>query len=212
MMWKIGIPSPLLAALAGFMLAGCSVFGVQGVEEAGYTVLESDGDVEVRQYADYTIARTFVAASYEDMSGEVFGRLFDYISGDNISVDSIAMTAPVLMASSGQDIAMTAPVLMEADGEGWWMAFVLPEGMNAASAPRPADPLIEIVDIAGPRMASLRFSGWMDEETIRIEAERLRAWIDQHGLEVSPDYQVAGYDPPWTIPFLRRNEVLMELR
>ncbi len=202
----------LLAAVAGLVLSGCSVFGVQTVEEAGYTVLESDGDVEVRQYDDYAIARTFVAASYDDMSREAFGRLFDYISGDNTSGDSIAMTAPVLMASSGQEIAMTAPVLMEADGEGWWMAFVLPEGMDAASAPRPTDPLVEIVDIAGPRMASLRFSGWMGEESIREEAERLRAWIDRHGLEASSAYQVAGYDPPWTIPFLRRNEILIELR
>lgn len=204
--------SPMLAAVTGLMLAGCSVFGVQSVEEAGYTVLENDGDIEVRQYDDHAIARTFVAASYGDMSREAFGRLFDYISGDNTSGDSIVMTAPVLMAPSGQEIAMTAPVLMEADEGGWWMAFVLPQGMDAGSAPRPADPLVEIVDITGPRMASLRFSGWTDEESNRMEAGRLRAWIERNGLEAAPGYQVAGYDPPWTIPFLRRNEILIELR
>lgn len=188
--------STIVAGLATIMLAGCSVVGGKAAEETSYSVLERDGDVELRQYDDYAIARTFVASSYDEMGSEAFGRLFDYISGDN---------------TSGGDIAMTAPVLTQAKGEGWWMAFVLPQGLDAASAPVPNDPRVEIIDIAGPRVASLSYSGLMDEETNTGNAERLRAWIEQRELQPSSGFQVAGYNPPWTIPFLRRNEILIEL-
>lgn len=122
------------------------------------------------------------------------------------------MTAPVLMAPAGEEIAMTAPVLMEEGGEGWWMAFVLPDGMEAARAPVPTDPLVEVVDIQGPLMASLQYTGSMDEETNSAQAQRLRDWIAARGLEAGPGYQIAGYNPPWTLPFLRRNEILIALR
>lgn len=203
--------STIVAGLATIMLAGCSVVGGKAAEETSYSVLERDGDVELRQYDDYAIARTFVASSYDEMGSEAFGRLFDYISGDNTSGGDIAMTAPVLMAPTGDEIAMTAPVLTQAEGEGWWMAFVLPQGLDVASAPVPNDPRVEIIDIAGPRVASLSYSGLMDEETNTGNAERLRAWIEQRELQPSSGFQVAGYNPPWTIPFLRRNEILIEL-
>jgi hypothetical protein len=199
----------IVAGLVAIMLAGCSVFGGEAVEETSYSVFERDGDVELRQYDNYAIARTFVASSYDEMDREAFGRLFDYISGDNTSGGDIAMTAPVLMAPAGEEIAMTSPMATQA--EGWWMAFVLPQGLDAASAPVPNDHRVEIIDIAGPRMASLSYSGLMDEESNTSNAERLRAWIDERGLQASSGFQVAGYNPPWTIPFLRRNEILIEL-
>jgi hypothetical protein len=201
--------SSIVAGLVAIMLAGCSVFGGGAVEETSYSVLERDGDVELRQYDNYAIARTFVASSYDEMGREAFGRLFDYISGDNTSGGDIAMTAPVLMAPTGEEIAMTSPMATQA--EGWWMAFVLPQGLDAASAPVPNDHRVEIIDIAGPRMASLSYSGLMDEESNTSNAERLRAWIDERELQASSGFQVAGYNPPWTIPFLRRNEILIEL-
>ena len=122
------------------------------------------------------------------------------------------MTAPVLMAPAGEEIAMTAPVLMEADKDGWWMAFVLPEGLDAAAAPVPTNPQVEVIDIEGARMAALRYTGTMSEQTNMAEALRLRAWITTRGLDAAPDHQIAGYNPPWTLPFLRRNEILIELR
>lgn len=204
--------STLFAGLTALMLAGCSVFGGKAAEETSYSVLERDGDVEIRQYEDYAIARTFVTASYDDMDREAFGRLFDYITGDNTTQGEIAMTAPVLMAPAGEEIAMTAPVLMEEGKEGWWMAFVLPEGLDAASAPVPTDPQVEVINIEGPRMAALQYAGTMSEATNTAEAQRLRDWIATRGLDGAAGYQIAGYNPPWTLPFLRRNEILIELR
>lgn len=204
--------SPLMMGVTALLLAGCSVFGGKAAEETAYSVIERDGDVEIRQYEDYAIARTFVTASYDDMDREAFGRLFDYISGENTAQGEIAMTAPVLMAPAGEEIAMTAPVLMEAGEEGWWMAFVLPDGLDAARAPVPTDPQVEVIDIQGPRMAALTYSGTMSEETNTAEALRLRDWIAMRGLDAAPGYQIAGYNPPWTLPFLRRNEILIELR
>jgi hypothetical protein len=204
--------SPLVVTLTAFLVAGCSVFGGKAAEETPYSVVERDGEFEIRQYEDYAIARTFVEATYDEMDREAFGRLFDYITGENQTNGEVAMTAPVLMAPAGEEIAMTAPVLMEEGGEGWWMAFVLPDGMEAARAPVPTDPLVEVVDIQGPLMASLQYTGSMDEETNSAQAQRLRDWIAARGLEAGPGYQIAGYNPPWTLPFLRRNEILIALR
>ena len=203
--------SPMIVGFTALMLAGCSVFGGKAAEETPYSVVESDGDFEIRQYEDYAIARTFVTASYDDMDSEAFGRLFDYITGDNTIEGNIAMTAPVLMAPAGEEIAMTAPVLMEADGEGWWMAFVLPAGLNAGNAPIPSNPQVEVINVEGPRMATLQYTGSMSEASNMAELSRLRDWIEAKDLDAAPGYQVAGYNPPWTLPFLRRNEVQVEV-
>ncbi len=193
----LNLASILFVGMTALMVAGCSVFGGKAAEETPYAVVEREGDFEIRQYDDYTIARTFVEASYDTMDREAFGRLFDYITGDNTTEGEISMTAPVLMAQ---------------DGEGWWMAFVLPQGLDAAGAPGPTNPQVRVIDIEGPRMAAVRYSGTMDEETNANQAARLRDWIVAHDLAAAPGYQVAGYNPPWTLPFLRRTEILIALR
>ena len=197
------------------VLAGCSMFGVRTVEEAPYTVISSDGDIELREYSAYVSVETIVEADFENAGNRAFGRLFGYISGENTAEQSIDMTAPVissgLQTSEGESIDMTAPVIATMNNEGWRYAFVLPADFTLDSAPRPLRDDVELVANAPRRVAAIRFSGSWRESRFEENAERLQAWLADNRIEAASGPSFAGYDPPWTIPMLRRNEILVEI-
>lgn len=208
----------LVGALA-VMTAGCSVFGGRAAPEPAFEVEVRDGDFEIRRYGPMAVAVTAVEGeSYRGAVGSGFMRLFDYIQGANEGSSEIAMTAPVLTEpqdgggrAEGAEIAMTAPVLSEETASGWEVAFVLPAEMTAETAPRPTDDRVEIRSVPARRVAAVRFSGFLGADDIARERARLMDWIAARGETAAGPAQAAGYNPPWTLPFLRRNEVIVPL-
>ena len=205
------MPIPLLRPVLAFCLmaalGACSVFGSAAAPEPAYDVVRSDGDFEVRDYN----ALAVVATPMADGQRAAFGRLFDYITGENKGATEIAMTAPVLQsAEAGTEIAMTAPVLQSfgADGERE-MVFVLTDKFTATTAPEPNDPQVRIAEIPARRVATLRFSGSFGDDAVRENTARLQAWMTDQGLAPVGPPESAGYNPPWTLPPFRRNEVLI---
>jgi hypothetical protein len=224
-MWKARSFGPLGLALT-LISAGCSVFGGEAADEPAYRVIERDGEIEIREYEGFAIAETTVLAPFNAATGAGFRRLFNYISGGNRSKEKIEMTAPVLTEPKGEKIAMTAPVLAQPSNElrevtasslnpegdeSWNIAFVLPEGLTAASAPAPTDPRVTLRDLPSRRVASIRFSGRFQNATAETKRQFLADWLASRGLTHSGDWRLAGYNPPWTIPAPRRNEVLVTL-
>lgn len=200
-----------LLAIA-LLQSGCSLFGIRSVEEAGYTVIQQQEPFELRRYDSLVIAQTTVAADFDDASGIAFRRLFDYISGANRQQQKISMTAPVIAAdTAGETIDMTAPVVAEASAQGWRFAFVLPRDIDLASAPQPTNPDISLVAVPVRTVAVARYSGSWNEASYRDNLRRLQQWMADEGLRPGSTPRVAGYDPPWTLPFLRRNEVLVDV-
>lgn len=191
----------ILIMFAALLSAGCSVFGASGVEEAPYETLARDGDFEIRRYPVLVVART--AMENGESSGS-FGRLFDYITGANAGAQEIAMTAPVVMGR-GTEIAMTAPVVQ--DGE--TMVFVAPRSFTPETMPAPTDPAVEIGTIPSRTVAVKRFSGFLSDGAIADADAALRGWLDAQSWAIAGPTERAGYNPPWTLPFLRRNEVLI---
>ena len=203
---------------------GCSVFGIRTAEELDYVVLSSTSDVELRQYAPHIAAQATLKGSYGDVQGNLFRILAGYIFGGNASQEDIAMTAPVVMAepehgaaggsgeAESERIAMTAPVTMAVSAGGLWtMSFSMPAKYSITSLPKPLNEKVSLVEMPDRTVAVVRFSGFFDDTAKRVEGERiLMQW-----LESRPDYRragelfYAGYDPPFTLPFLRRNEVLI---
>ncbi len=194
-----------------FLVSGCSLFGVRsGYEQPAYQVVERQGDtIEVRRYPPRVAAEATVEGA-TDTAGRnaAFRLLFDYISGANRAAASIDMTTPVETARTSAKIAMTVPVeTARSDEEGMRMRFFLPAAYNAESTPQPRDPRVRIVDLPEQTVAVLRFSGSRSEEAVADKTvELLRA------LETTPWRPASApiayfYDPPWTLPFLRRNEV-----
>ena len=165
-------------------------------ESAAYSVVESDGPVEIREYPDLMLVTTPMRSQGSDGS---FGRLFRFISGGNENDLKVAMTTPVFMKPEGLDTA----------GQ---MGFVVAESVSSQRIPNPTDKAVQIKRRDGGRFAVIRFSGRMDEEPIAENEEKLRKWIVAKGLSESDGFEFAGYDPPWTPNPFRRNEILIRLK
>jgi hypothetical protein len=203
-------------ALILLLSSGCSVVGITNVEEAAYTVVIKDENFEIRDYDPMVIVETTIDDDFESAGNKAFRRLFAYITGDNVANSEIAMTAPVIAdpagTSPGTDIAMTAPVLQEYSQGGWRYAFVLPADLTLETAPKPLDDDVRLAEVAGKKVAVIQFSGFWSEESMQDKTSALNDWISANNLTASSEPRWAGYNPPWTIPFLRRNEVMIDVQ
>jgi len=190
--------------------------GVRSTEEPNYSLLQNEGQYEVREYEALVIAETLVDAGFDDAGKIAFKRLFDYISGDNETAAEITMTAPVMALdenrSSGEKISMTAPVTGQETPLGWRFAFVLPSGYTLATAPVPGNPEVRLEQVPARKVAVVRYSGSWNEMAYEENLKNLQQWMRQNQLDTDSLPRVAGYDPPWTLPFLRRNEVMIDIK
>jgi hypothetical protein len=208
---RITMNGILLMLAASFLLVGCSVLGKREAAEPPYTVLLKEGDCEVRQYGEMVVAETVVEGEYSRTSGTAFSRLAGYIFGKNRKKETISMTAPVIQEPVSEKLPMTAPVLQERKGKAWVMAFVMPEGSTLASLPEPLDPAVTLRALPGKKVAVIRYSGLHSESNLRAFSEKLGVWLAEKGFSPLSQPRAASYDPPWTIPFLRRNEVHIDV-
>ena len=192
--------------------AGGSIVGIRsGTEEPSFTVERRIGDVEIRCYGPRIAAQTAITADEEAARNEGFRRLARYIFGGNQGKTKIAMTAPVAQ-ESGQKIAMTAPVATErGTGGEWVIRFFMPSQYSLDSLPTPDDERVELVTVPAETVAVLRFSGIASTSAITERTEQLLLTLRDAGVEPKSDPFTWFYDPPWTVPFRRRNEVAVKL-
>jgi hypothetical protein len=183
------------------------------IEEPAYEVRHTAGKIEYREYAAYLIAETLVEGEtdFESAGNEGFGRLFRYISGSNTAQSKIAMTAPVSQKAGSEKIAMTVPVQQTGSGAGWRIAFTLPAKYSLETAPVPADPRIRIVREPARLFAVLRYSGRWTESNYNTHRDELLDALSAAGIGVRGEPQLARYNAPFVPPFLRRNEVMIEV-
>lgn len=209
------IKSALLTPLMLVVTTGCSVFGIESVEEATYTVVQKDGAFEIREYDPMVVVETRVEADFRKAGNTAFQKLFAYISGDNTGSEKIAMTAPVVAEqgrrSNGEKIAMTAPVTASGDGKDWAYRFVLPRTYRMDTAPRPLNPDVKLLEVPARRVAAVRFSGRSTESARQRNSKALTQWLSNAGIQTTSEPRWAGYNPPWTLPPFRRNEVLIDV-
>ncbi len=205
----------LVSSFLGLLLlSACSFFGEPAnVEIASYKVIKKQDNIEIREYEGLVMASTVVDGSFDDMANPAFRRLFKYISGANKGQAPIAMTSPVFMEEGGKKIAMTSPVIGQKTGsQSWKMSFVLPSTYTKATAPKPEDSLIKIESLPKRQVAAITFAWWMNEENIEKYKTQLSGWLRQNKYSFDVNrYEVAGYNPPWTLPPVRRNEVIIPL-
>ena len=184
-------------------------------EEPPYESLEMSGDVELRRYAPLIVAETLVDGPLDRASSEGFRRIAAYIFGGNRPASGapgqkITMTAPVTMEPDPQRIEMTAPVTIEGGGGNWRLSFVMPSGFTMATLPSPIDSRVTLREIPERTTAALAFSGLAREEKVARKTGELRSWLAGRGIDQTSPRRLARYNPPWTPPFLRRNEILVD--
>jgi hypothetical protein len=203
--------------LLSFAALSMVMGGAMANEEPRYEVVKKEGDFEVRRYQPMIIAEVLVTGTLSEASNKGFRQIADFIFGNNEDPvkkqsEKIAMTAPVTMeADTSSKIAMTAPVTMEGSGGAWKMAFVMPSKFTMDTLPKPKNSSITIKQMPAQQLAVVTFSGWVDEEKLAAQTTRLNEWMAKNGLKTSGSAQLSRYNPPWTLPFWRRNEVWMKL-
>jgi hypothetical protein len=205
MLWTI-------AGFAGAAVVGAGLWGwiASDVEQARYSVVEATGAIEIRDYAPMIAAETAVTGEREKAIEQGFRLIAGYIFGGNTARAKVAMTAPVTQ-QPGEAIAMTAPVTQEGDGQRWTVRFVMPANYTMETLPRPNNPAVRLREIPGRRVAVIRFSGTAGDRSIEEHKAQLDAFLASRklGAVSSPTY--AFYNPPWTLPFMRRNEIMAEI-
>ena len=191
----------VLYFLLTFLESGLAVFGIRGFsEQPPYTVVATLGQgVEIRRYGATVVAET------DGDSNEAFGRLFRYITGANRADRLIKMTTPV--SQSGGNRINDRPAASGAIT----MRFVLPRAV-AADPPAPSDPAVHVVTLPARTVAAIRFSGSFGQANIARHLATLKDVLAQADKETEGAPSFLGYDPPFTIPFLRRNEVAVDVK
>ena len=191
------------------------LFGIRaGTEEPRYTLVERVGQIEIRRYGPRLAAETTVTGPSMEARSDGFRKVASYIFGANTAKTSIAMTAPVAQTSLAQmgvaqKIAMTAPVAQQAAGpDGQWrVQFFMPAKYSRDALPTPNDPAVRIVEVPAQDYAVLRFAGSANAATVTSRTRDLTAGLAHGAWRVSGEPAAWFYDPPWTAPFLRRNEI-----
>jgi hypothetical protein len=180
------------------------------VEQPEYTVVSSAGPVEIRSYGPMIAAQVEIGGDRKPAINEGFRLIAAYIFGANKPKEKIAMTAPVQQQGKAT-IAMTAPVTQQATDNLWTVRFIMPKRWSLDTLPQPEDPRVHLVPVAEKRMLVIRFSGFATEAQIAAKTDELRQYAVAHGLRTQGEPVLAFYNPPWTLPFFRRNEIMLEL-
>ncbi|MCX2974123.1 heme-binding protein [Halieaceae bacterium IMCC8485] len=165
------------------------------IEEPSWTLVDTVETVELREYAPSIQAVTQLDHSGQTSAG--FQRLAGFIFGGN---------------ETGEKIAMTAPVEESLEANQPLMAFTLPSEYELEDLPEPADDSVQIQTVPGRTMAAIRFSGWATDGKVKRNTQQLIATLKQHGIEAVGTPSLNQYNPPWTPPFLRRNEIMVEVQ
>ncbi len=197
-----------VAALVLSVLPGAS----HAIEEPSYTVLRTLGDnIEVRDYAAYTVAEVTVNAQANDAGSRAFPILAGYIFGKNKGERKLAMTAPVTQTAVPIKMAMTAPVTQTPSGSGFVVQFVLPQGVTVANAPEPLDSRIHLREMPARPIAAIRYAGFWSEANYQEHLAQLQEGLRAAGLSWFGEPVYSRYNGPVTPWFMRRNEIWLSL-
>lgn len=217
---------------SGFLLNGLLLSGLllisgaaMATEEPAYTVLTQMDNFELRRYEVQLVAQTWVTGDQDAASRAGFKILADYIFGNNTAPSGesskISMTAPVTMQSEAtplenkkgsddsQKIAMTAPVSMQQTDGKWRVQFTMPSQYTMQTLPKPNNPNIEIKQVPAKTYGVIKFSGLAGSKKVAEKTDELQTWMQAQNLKITGVPELARYNPPWTLPFMRRNEVMI---
>lgn len=191
-----------------FVLAMSGTYMSQ-VPSPSYDVVDSEGSIEIRNYQPMVVAEVNVTGDRSDAIKNGFRQLADYISGKNESNKD---------PKHSQKIAMTAPVIQMSDNDGdgdadtWIIRFIMPDEFNIDSLPTPKNTSIELVEVPAKRYAVVQFSGTASERNLNKNLDLLEKYLNSNKIQTNGQPIFAFYNPPWTLPFMRRNEIMFEIQ
>ena len=206
---KIFVTTILLLSVLAF---GAAMIGpiMSNVEVPAYKILKKEQNIEIRQYPPLIIAEVKTAGSRQASISDGFRILADFIFGNNEGEKQLSMNGPITQ-QEGIKIAMTAPVQQEKTDTEWAISFIMPSKFSIDTIPNPINDRIKIIQIPSKRYAVVTFSGRSTEENLTTHTNELEKYINGSNYSKAGNAKYAFYNPPWTLPFLRRNEIQFEL-
>jgi hypothetical protein len=205
----------MLAIGAMLLLAGANAVAI---EEPKYEVVKTYPDFELRRYAPYLVAETEVSGDFDEVGNKAFRVLAAYIFGENRAQEKMEMTATVNqrpVAEEGEKMAMTAPVTQRpkggADPDTYVLSFVMPSGYTLDTLPEPLNPQVRLREEPAKLMAVRGYSGRWTQANYREHESQLLAAVERAELTPIGVPVYARYNSPFSLWFLRRNEVMVEV-
>ena len=182
---------------------------MSNVEKPDYKVIQSEQNIEIRQYEPMIIAEVEVDGKREDAIRDGFRLIADYIFGNNTVEQNISMTAPV---QQKEKIAMTSPVQQQLAGKSWQISFVMPSEYSMESLPVPNNNRVRLKEILAKKFVVIEFSGSNSNENVIGHENQLMKYIKANQINIIGSPKYAFYNAPLTLPLLRRNEVMIEIK
>jgi hypothetical protein len=210
---QIANSNAMLKKIFFCLLLSLTAYGqiAMATEEPPYTAILTEGSFEIREYPSLIAAEVTVTGERSEAISAGFRLLAGYIFGGNTRKQSIAMTAPVTQTQQGNEkIAMTAPVTQSGDELGWTVRFIMPQGYTLDTLPIPNDSRVKLIALESARVAVVKFSGLAKEPDIIERTQQLKQFMQEQKLVAVGSETLARYDPPWTLWFLRRNELMIK--
>ena len=170
------------------------------IEEPEFEVLQSNDDYEVRMYAPHIVAEVDVEGDDGDPGRAAFKILAGYIFGDNEAETKMSMTAPVTSQAGG-----------DSDRELYTYAFFMESEYTMETLPKPMDARIRLVEKPARVVAARRYSGSWSTSNYQKNESVLMAALANDGVVLSGEPYLARYNSPFTLWFMRRNELLVEI-
>ena len=188
------------ALLNGLLLTSALLLSgaAMATEEPKYTVLKQTEDFELRRYDEQLMAQTWVTGDQDAASRAGFKILADYIFGNNSAANG-----------KSRKISMTAPVSIQQTEDKWRVQFTMPSQYTLQTLPKPNNPNIEIVEVPAQTYGVIKFSGLAGTEKVAAKTKELQSWMQGQNLTITGKPELARYNPPWTLPFMRRNEIMI---
>lgn len=219
--WII-ITSITLTLLLGYAALGPAM---SNVEKPQYQLISEQGNIQIREYNPSIVAEVQVQGEREEAISQGFRLLADYIFGNNRVEQDIAMTAPVTQQSgqkiamtapvtqqSSQKIAMTAPVKQQGSDNAWKVNFTMPSQYSMNTLPKPNNEKVTLHQVPSKKYAIIKFSGMGSNKNLALHEKELQEYISKNKIQTISEPMYAFYNPPWTLAFLRHNEIMIEIK
>lgn len=185
---------------------------MSGAEQPRYTLELTDANIEVRQYTDLICAEVHMPGERQEAISQGFKILADYIFGNNISQARMSVSPLVSQQQMSEKIAMTAPVMQQALSDSWSVRFIMPADHTLQTLPKPCHEGVMLKVVPAGRYAVIKFSGLNSTSNLEEHEAQLKAYVHDMKLMTEGEVLYAFYNPPWTPPPLRRNEIMLRLQ
>jgi len=183
-------------------------------EEPEFKLISEEGEFQIREYEPKIIAQVEVEGDFDEASSKGFKLLANYIFGNNLLdgiSKKISMTTPVEMTPLAENLLMTSSVMDDQINNKWSINFVMPREFSIDTLPKPNNSQVNIIEVPKEKYAVIVFSGLVRESSYAEKAELLSNYLEENSFKQQGAIKIARYNPPWTLPFFRRNELMVRI-